>query len=45
MLRRLDELEGDLAEARRVLYSDFANTEAQRRSAMTNALNTVRPRP
>ena len=43
MLRRLDELEADRAEARRVLYSSFANSEAERRSAMTNALNTARP--
>lgn len=42
MLRRLDELEAGRAEARRVLYADFADSEAQRRSAMTNALNTVR---
>ena len=42
MLRRLDELDVDRAEARRVLYSSFANSEAERRSAMTNALNAVR---
>lgn len=43
MLKRLDELDSDRAEARRVLYADFANAEAERRSAMTNALNAVRP--
>lgn len=45
MLRRLDELDVDRAEARRVLYSSFANSEAERRSAMTNALNAVRQLP
>lgn len=41
MLKRLDELDAERAEARRVLYADFANSEAERRSAMTNALNAV----